>query len=307
MPPAGRVPHVRAGPVLTSRADRSARHSGNPARLPDHYVASSRWCPGANSPRYGCCVLRRWRTHAGRLWEAHDAHTVPSAAGRVDRQFGDWAGMFRSGQHAAGCPVSGVSVRIFHRPPGFGAVLASARPVPWRQRLVITGLGALFYAAVMAYVLWQGLSWRWTAATLGPTYALVIWMTSRNIVRAGEGWLSKGRNCVRTDRLTVLQAEGTLTGVRFMMRDVDSRSVHFRPSDISANPDVWQLARAGILASCSAGLIIDAPTSHYFALQGSLQTLRKSHGGPRRPSARHPSSSGLHAAGRVMLTLAARV
>jgi hypothetical protein len=188
----------------------------------------------------------------------------------------------------------------------------------------------------MAYVLRQGLSWRWTAATLGPTYALVIWMTSRNIVRAGEGWLSKGKNYVRTDRLTVLQAEGTLTGVRFMMRDIDSRSVHLRPSDISANPDVWQLARAGILASCSAGLTIDAPTWHYFALQGSLlpgnptagrtvldgnapNQTRESIGalldGPRvlRPAASsfRPSPQFrrlLHDAGRrVMLTLAARV
>jgi hypothetical protein len=160
---------------------------------------------------------------------------------------------------------------ISHRPPGFGPVLASARPVPRRQRLVIAVLGALFYAAVMAYVLWRGLSWRWAAATLGPTYALVVWMSYRNIVRAGEGWLSRGKKYVHTDRLTVLQAEGTLTGVRFMMRDADCRFLHLRPSDISGNPDVWQLARAGILASCSAGLTIDAPTSHYFALQGSLQ------------------------------------
>jgi hypothetical protein len=53
------------------------------------------------------------------------------------------------------------------------------------------------------------------------------------------------------------------------MRDTDSRSLHLRPSDISRNPDIWQLTRAGILASRQAGLTIDAPTLHYFALQES--------------------------------------
>jgi hypothetical protein len=136
-------------------------------------------------------------------------------------------------------------------------------------------MAALFCAAVVVCVVWRGLSWSWAGATLGATYALVIWMSYRKIVRAGEGWLAKGKNYVHTDRLTVLQAEGTLTGVRFTMRDTDSRFLHLRPSDISGNPDVWQLARAGILASCAAGLTIDAPTSHYFALQGSLRVCTR--------------------------------
>ncbi len=168
-----------------------------------------------------------------------------------------------------GRPVSGARVRISHRPAGFGPVLASAWPVPRRQRAGIAAMGALFWAAVMVCVVWRGLSWSWAAATLGATYGLVIWMSYRNIVRAGEGWLAKGKNYVHTDQLTVLQAEHTLAGVRFMMRDANSRPLHVRPSDISGNPDVWQLARAGILASCSAGLTVDAPTSHYFALQVS--------------------------------------
>jgi hypothetical protein len=121
----------------------------------------------------------------------------------------------------------------------------------------------------MVCVIWRGLSWRWAAATLGPTYALVIWMSYRNIVLAEEGWLAKGKNYVHTDRLMVLQAERTTTGVRFTMRDTDSRALDLRPSDISRNPDIWQLARGGILASRQAGLTIDAPTWHYFALQGS--------------------------------------
>jgi hypothetical protein len=121
----------------------------------------------------------------------------------------------------------------------------------------------------MGCVIWRGLSWRWAAITLGPTYGLVIWMSYRNIVRAGEGWLAKGKNYVHTGRLTALQAERTTTGVRFTMRDADSRSLHLPPSDISGNPDIWQLARAGILASRQAGLTTDAPTLHYFALPGS--------------------------------------
>ena len=129
--------------------------------------------------------------------------------------------------------------------------------------------GALFCAAVVVCVVWRGLSWGWAAAIVGAVYALVIWLSYRSMVRAGEGWLAKGKKYVHTDRLTVLRAEGTLTGVRFTMRDADSRHLHLRPSDISANPDIWQLARAGIVASCPAGLSLDAPTSHYFALQGS--------------------------------------
>src|ERR1017187_4035954 len=41
-------------------------------------------------------------------------------------------------------------------------------------------------------------------------------------------------------------------------------------------PEAAVCARAGILVSCPAGLTIDAPTSHYLALRGSLRVLRKS-------------------------------
>jgi hypothetical protein len=162
--------------------------------------------------------------------------------------------------------MSEARVRVSHRPLGFGPALASKWPVPGRQRLGIAAMGAVFCAAVVVCVVWRGLSWDWAAVTLTATYALVSWLSWRHIVRAGEGWLAKGRNYVRTDRLTALQAERTLTGVRFRMRDADLRDLHVRPSDISGNPDVWQLARAGVLASRSDGLDVDAPTSHYFAL-----------------------------------------
>jgi hypothetical protein len=165
-------------------------------------------------------------------------------------------------------PVSVAGVRISHRPPGYGPVLASKWPVPRRQRLGIATMGTLFCAAVLVCVAQLGLSWAWAAATLGATYALVIWLCYRNKVRAGQGWLAKGKNYVHTDRLTVLHAEGTVTGVRFTMRDADSRHLYLRPSEISGNPDVWQLARAGILASRPEGLDLDAPTTHYFALLG---------------------------------------
>jgi hypothetical protein len=162
--------------------------------------------------------------------------------------------------------MSGARVRGSHRPLGFGPALASKWPVPRRQRLGIAATGALFCAAVVVCVVWRGLPWGWGAVTLTATYALVSWLSWRHMVRAGEGWLAKGRNYVRTDRLTALQAERTLTGVRFRMRDAESRSLRMRPSDISGNPDVWQLARAGVLASRSVGLDVDAPTTHYFAL-----------------------------------------
>jgi hypothetical protein len=162
--------------------------------------------------------------------------------------------------------MSGARVRVSHRPLGFGPALASKWPVPRRQRLGIAVMGALFCAAVVVCVVWRGLPWDWAAVTLTATYALVSWLSWRHMVRAGEGWLAKGRNYVRTDRLTALHAERTLTGVRFRMRDAEFRSLHVRPSDISGNPDVWQLARAGVLASRSVGLDVDTPTSHYFAL-----------------------------------------
>lgn len=163
-------------------------------------------------------------------------------------------------------PMSGAGVSISRRPPGFGPVLASVWPVPTRQRIGMAMMGTLFCAAVVVCVVWRGLPWGWAAGIVGATYALVIWLSYRNIVRAGEGWLAKGKHYIQTDRLTVLRAEGTITGVRFTMRDADSRHLHLRPSEISGNPDVWQLARAGILASRPAGLTLDAPTTHYFAL-----------------------------------------
>jgi hypothetical protein len=163
-----------------------------------------------------------------------------------------------------------MSSRIFYRPPGPGPVLARAQAVSRQRVLGIAVLGALFCGNVLTLVIWRGLSWPWATATLGLTYALVVWMSCRNVVRAGEGWLAKGKNYVHTDRLTVLRAETTSTGVRFTMRDTDSRSLQLRPSDVSRNPDIWQLARAGIIASCPAGLAIDAPTLHYFALHGGM-------------------------------------
>lgn len=162
------------------------------------------------------------------------------------------------------------------RPPGSGPVLASAWPVPGRRRLGVAVLGALSYAVVMAYVIWRGLSWRWAAGTLGATYALVIWMSCRNIVRAGEGWLSKGARYVRTDRLVRVQAQDTTTGACFTLCDTGSGCLHMRPSEISGNPDVWQLVRAGVVVSCAEGLIIDAAAARYFAVQGSLRFFRES-------------------------------
>jgi hypothetical protein len=153
-------------------------------------------------------------------------------------------------------------------------------------------MGTLFCAAVLVCVEWLGLSWSWAAATVVATYALVTWMSYRHIVRAGDGWLAKGRRYVHTEQLIVLQAERTLTGVRFTMRDGDLRYLHLRPSEISGNPDIWQLTRAGVLASCASGLLVDAPTSHYFALLGMLwgrllpgslaQPLTVNGSGPRR-------------------------
>ena len=158
-------------------------------------------------------------------------------------------------------------MRTAYRPAGSGPALASAHQVPRRRRHGVNVLGAVLYSAVMTFVIWRGLSWRWAAATLAPTYLLVIaWLPRRNIVRAGEGWLSRGRDYVQTDRLATLQAVDTAVGVCFAMSDTGSRSVRLRPSEISRNPDVWQLVRAGILASCSAGLTIDGPASRYFAL-----------------------------------------
>jgi hypothetical protein len=164
--------------------------------------------------------------------------------------------------------ASKAGVSISRRPPGFGPMLASKWPVPRRQRLAIATMGTLLCAAVLVCVARLGLSWSSAAGTLIVTYTLVVWLCYRNMVRAGEGWLAKGKHYVHTDRLMVLQAEGTITGVRFTMCDADSRHLHLRPSEISGNPDVWQLARAGILASRPAGLNLDAPTTHYFALLG---------------------------------------
>lgn len=155
-----------------------------------------------------------------------------------------------------------------HRPDGFGPVLASKWPVAKRRRLGILAMGSLFCATVLACIVWLGLAWDWGTAILVATYAVVTWMASRTVVRAGEGWLARGRKYVQTDRLTLLRAEGTLTGVRITMRDADSRHLRVRPSEISGNPDVWQLTRAGVLASRPAGLTVDDPTSHYFALIG---------------------------------------
>jgi hypothetical protein len=167
--------------------------------------------------------------------------------------------------------LSGTRVGISHRPAGFGPVLASKWPVPKRQRLGVAAMGTLFCAAVLVCVEWLGLSWSWAAVTVAATYALVTWMSYRHIVRAGDGWLAKGSRYVRTGQLIVLQAERTLTGVRFTMRDGDLRYLHLRPSEISGNPDIWQLTRVGILTSCESGLRVDAPTKHYFALLGELR------------------------------------
>jgi hypothetical protein len=72
----------------------------------------------------------------------------------------------------------------------------------------MAALGAIFYASILTCVVWRGLSWSWAAATLGLTYAPVIWLR-QSVVRAGEGWLSRGKNSVHIDLLTVLRAEAT--------------------------------------------------------------------------------------------------
>jgi hypothetical protein len=158
-------------------------------------------------------------------------------------------------------------MRTVHRPPGSGPALARAHQVPRRRRQGVAALGVVLYSAVIGFVAWRGLSWRWAAVTLVPSYVLTVaWMSRRNIVRAGEGWLSRGRNYVQTDRLTVLRAEGSALGLRFALSDDGARSVRLRPSEISRNPDVWQLVRAGVMESRSAGLTPDGPASRYFAL-----------------------------------------
>jgi len=155
-----------------------------------------------------------------------------------------------------------------HRPPGSGPALASACQVPRRRRRGVAVPGRCFLLGchhvrhlARAFLALGG---RHPGPDLRPGHRLAV--TQEYSCAPGRAGCPGGRANVQTDRLTALQAEDTVTGVCFAMRDAGSRSVRLRPSEISRNPDVWQLVRAGIQESCSAGLTVDAPTSHYFAL-----------------------------------------
>jgi hypothetical protein len=151
-------------------------------------------------------------------------------------------------------------------PPGFGPVLVSARPVPKRLRARTAVQLGLFFAALAAYYLWIGTPWPWVAGPFIVTYALLIWVSFTEVVRAGQGWLGSGKQYVRTDQLSQLQARDTTTGTRVQMRDADGRTLDIRESDLLLKPEIWSLVRQGVVASCAAGVAVDARTARCFGV-----------------------------------------
>jgi hypothetical protein len=151
-------------------------------------------------------------------------------------------------------------------PPGFGPVLVSARPVPKRQWSRTAVQLALFFAALVAFYLWIGTPWPWVAGSFIVTYALLIWVSFTEVVRAGQGWSGSGKHYVRTDQLRQLQARDTTTGTRILMRDADGRTLDIRESDLRLKPEIWSLVREGVAASCVAGVAVDARTAGCFGV-----------------------------------------
>jgi predicted exporter len=144
-------------------------------------------------------------------------------------------------------------------PAGLPATQVSALAGPRERRPATALIVGIVFATLAGWMMWRGLEWIVSLGIFAIAYGIVIAAVFSENLSAGDGWLARGgaKRYVRTDELIVLEMRTAISGTRIRMRDRDGRTIAVRLEDLTIDPLLWSLVRAGVSASLAAGLEAD--------------------------------------------------
>lgn len=141
-------------------------------------------------------------------------------------------------------------------PAGQGSALAWFEP---SRRSTITGAVGILVIAIAGVIFVQGFSVAWMGywqpwLVLTVVAALFYISRRRTAVSAGAEWLQRqGGKWVRTHELCKVTAHPGIGSIRLRLVDHGGRELRISNHDLQENHRVWDLVRAGIVQSITAG------------------------------------------------------